>query len=286
MGGGSEARISDSGTPISGGRPQALELPPSPPQSPRAPGPATRPAQASQPRDGSRDRKCPPAQTAPPFPAAPSPRAGPQAPDPRARVAAAAGRGDPSAAAILGPCCGPFNSWRCGAKTHTKGRGALPESPLPAPSTLFAGAGKASAHPKAPDAGAGAPKEENSKASPWELQGRPNHPAAGAPGRTTLKLWAGHGDGEGEPQKRGNEDLAALSLFLQNALCGWPGAAPAWPGLPAPPPGPARPPGAPEPSRARRWYAVGPRPLPRRARAARSTHLGRAALPAGLRRAR
>lgn len=65
-------------------------------------------------------------QTAPPSPATPSPRARQQAQDPRARVAAAAGRDSRSAATVLGPRCGLSNSRHCGTKAQTKGRGALP----------------------------------------------------------------------------------------------------------------------------------------------------------------
>lgn len=151
----------------------------------------------------------PPYSDRAPLSCCPLPGARPQAPDPRARVAAAAGRGSPSAAAVLGPRCGPSNSPRCGAKAHTKGRSARPATPpQPTPSTPIAGTLKASAHPKAPDAKERTPppRARTFQAPPARggLPRRPNHPAAGAPGRTiTLKLRGrARGQGGGAPKRR------------------------------------------------------------------------------------
>lgn len=169
------------------------------------------------------------------------------------------------AAAVLRPRCGPSNSRRCGAKAHTKGRGALPATPPPIANPLEPHRGDPQ-RLRAPQS-SGRPRESpharNSETPPGGLQRRPNHPAAGAPGRTiTLKLWGwARGPGGGAPKRRkgGLRRGRKLCLYFCNMHSpGVPSAAPAGPGVPAPPPGPARPPGTPSPSRAGRPSAVGP----------------------------
>lgn len=203
MGGGSETGVRGSRAPIPAGRPPgAGAASPTPtPQSPRTPRPAAGPDHSFEPRDESCDRKFPPTQTAPPFPATPSPRAGPQAPDPRARVAAAAGRGGPSAVAVHGPCCGPSNSWRCAHKR--KGRAAR-DAPASLLGPLRGGRQSIRAPQSSGRRGGSPPRHKIPKHPPLrELQGQPNHPAAGAPGRTTLKLWGkARGRGGGAPKRR------------------------------------------------------------------------------------
>lgn len=214
-----------------------------------------------------------------------SPRAGPQAPHPRARVAAAAGRGDPLAAAVLRPRRGPCNCRRCRAKAHNKGRGALPATPLPAPSTPFGGGARHPRTPKLRTPKSEPPTEENAKAAPLGAAGAAPSPSGRCPGRTiTLKLW-GRARERGAPKGRkwgvGGQFLYFCKMHFPGSPArlrpgpGFPRLRPAPRGPRAPPSLPRRPPGR-----------AGPRPLPRRARAARSTHLGRAALSAGLRRAR
>lgn len=201
------------GRPSPGGAPQALEL--HPPLTPHHPSPrallAQRPAaQASQPRDGSRDRKCPPAQTAPPFPAAPSPpnpgrAAGPGSPGSRGRRSRqrrpVGGRGPRPL--LRSP---QLSALRDQGAHKRKGRAArnAPASPL---DPLRGDPAKHPRTPKLRTPRREPPTQENSKALPphhhWELQGRPNHPAAGAPGRTTLKLWGrARGRGGGAPKRR------------------------------------------------------------------------------------
>lgn len=169
----------------------------------------TDPSLASQPRDRSCDRKCPPTQTAPPFPAAPSlgPGHRPRIPGlewPLQPAGAARRRPRSSARAAVPPtprAAGPRRTQKEGA------RGQRPP-PQPTPSTPIAGTLKVSAHPKAPDAKERTPppRARTFQAPPARggLPRRPNHPAAGAPGRTiTLKLRGrARGQGGGAPKRR------------------------------------------------------------------------------------
>lgn len=151
IGGGSEAGVGSSQAPVSRGRPQALRpflrrplVLPDPRRAPRRPqSPGTDPATGN----------APPPRPRPPFllPFPPGPGSRPRIPGlacpPQPAGVARRRPRSPALAAVPSS-----SSWRCGAKEHTKGRGALPATPPPAPSTPFAGVGEASAHPKAPDA--------------------------------------------------------------------------------------------------------------------------------------
>lgn len=250
------------GYPYSGAPPRLWSCPPQPL---RAPGQTTESSQASESWDPSHDRKCPPTQTAPPFPAALSPGPGrrPRIPGlawPPQPAGAARWRPLSSARAAVPPTPGaegPRRTQKEGARCQRRPR----QSPIP--SNPIAGTRKASAHPKPPDAQERAPHARNSETPPGGLQRRPNHPAAGAPGRTiTLKLWGwARGPGGGAPKRRkgGLRRGRKLCLYFCNMHSpGVPSAAPAGPGVSAPPPGPARPPAPPSPSRTGRPSAVGP----------------------------
>lgn len=102
------------------GRPADAGPRPAVPSAPRS-APSDRPLGPRRPGTDPATGNAPGPDRAP-FPATPPPlRARPQAQNPRARVAAAAGRGGLSAAAVPDPRCGPSNCRRCGAKEHTKG---------------------------------------------------------------------------------------------------------------------------------------------------------------------
>nr|XP_007974522.2 translation initiation factor IF-2-like [Chlorocebus sabaeus] len=155
------------------------------------------------------------------------------------------------AAPLPGPRRSPSNCGCCGAKANTKGRGALPATPLPARETLCAGSAKHPGTPEAPDA-----EERGPTKISRHLLGAAG--AAESPQRQVppAARW---------PSARPRPGQGSPRLFLS----------PAQPG-----------PGVPEPSRAGGSGRGGPDLLPRGARAAPSTYLRRAALPAGLRRAR
>lgn len=214
------------GDPHSGGAPQALEL------SPEAPartwsddgilvglgvlGPIPRP-------------EMPPYPDRAPLSCRPLPRAGPQAPDPRARVAAAARTGGPLAAAVLRPRCGPSNSRRCGAKAHTKGRGALPATPPPIANPLEPHRGDPQSL-RAPQS-SGRPRESPPRKKFRDTSRGLAEAAKSPSGRCpqphnnfeTLGLGAGAGRGSPKKKERGiAEGEEAVSLFLQHALSGRP----------------------------------------------------------------
>lgn len=280
------------GPPALPGRPSVATIlvPSSPRESPAWLLPTR---EASEPSDGCHDRKCPPAQqtqTAPPFPAAPSPRAGPAGPGSpdsrgrRNRLGRPISRPLSPALAAAPPPLGTADS-----KRIQKERGTLTASLGPPPCS---GIRKTSARtPKAPN-----PRE----IAPHHGRKIPRHPLGAAvqtqsprrqvPGHTiTLKLW-GRGTGicRQIPPPKNTQFVVMEVLLLYSCKAAFPGGL-ARASRASSARGPARPcPGAPA-SRAPTLRAAGDavaRPLPRGAPPRQSTHLGRAALPAGLRRAR
>ena len=158
------------GDPYSGGAPQALELSPAAPERTWSDdgiiaglgvlGPIPRP-------------EIPPTQTAPPFPAALSPRPGrrPRIPGlawPPQPAGAARWRPLSSARAAVPPtpgAAGPRRTQKEGERCQRRPR----QSPIP--SNPIAGTRKGSAHPKAPDAQERAPMQEIPRHLPGACRG-------------------------------------------------------------------------------------------------------------------
>lgn len=178
--------------------------------------------------DGCHDRKCPPAQptqTAPPFPAAPSPRArptGPGSPDSRGRcnrLGRPISRPLSLALAAAPPHQGTANPKRIQKKRETP----LPSSDHP----LSVASSMHPCTPKAPYPGETVPHHHHGRKIPRHPLGaavETQSPRRQVPGHTiTLKLW-GRGTGicTGIPQiVHGNG--GAIALFLQSRLSRWPG---------------------------------------------------------------
>lgn len=272
------------------------------PQSPQSQQPAVPvnplpgycpPRKASECSDGCHDRKCPPAQptqTAPPFPAAPSPRAGPAglgSPDSRGRrnrLGRPMSRPlSPALAAALpplrtadskriqkergGPNCQPrTTSLQWDPQNIHAPQSSRPKGDCPTPW-----------------------KKKNPKTSPGGCRGDPISQAAGArPHNNFETLGQGYGNLQRDSPLPKNQFVVMEVLLLYSCTAAFPGGL-ARASRASSARGPARPcPGAPA-SRAPTLRAAGDavaRPLPRWAPPRQSTHLGRAALPAGLRRAR
>lgn len=127
----------------------------------------------------------------PPFLSPPPPGLGPQAPDPRTRVAAVTDWGDPLAGHCLWPSprAAPPTLGAADPKRIQK-KGEITTASLGPP--LAVGSAKHPCTPKASDPGEAAPHHDHGRKSqdiPCGLQGRPNLPAAGAGHTITLKLW-------------------------------------------------------------------------------------------------
>lgn len=196
---GVRGRLGGSGAPIPGGCPPRTGAVPRSPRALPAPRRGPRGPRSSG-TDGAAG-KDPLPRPRPPF-LQPFPWGRATGPGSPASRGCRSRQGRPGGGRGSRPRCGSSNSWRWGPRRTQKERARRQRRPCPPPRSPSRGPAK---RPRAPDLRTRrAPHGSEFQGTPRELQGRPHHRAAGAPGRTiTLKLWdRTRGLREGTPKRK------------------------------------------------------------------------------------